>query len=245
MDESTARLWRAYQRNRSENNRNELVLAYRGLVPFVAAQFRDVPSSLRDDLQSWASIGLIQAVERFDQGRDAKFETFAIPRMRGAIQDGLRSIDWVSRSARTKRRQLSARRDHLVLEYGREPTTEELAASLGWHADDVLAAAATPTLSMSVDEQISEDSTLGEMLADAPGDWLTGEVMPDDASADLYEALRALSDDEHLVVALYYFHPLTFSQIATLTGIPESRVHQLHTSALTLLRDGLSSSLCM
>ena len=245
-------LWRRYKSDGDEGARERLVVAYSPMVKFVAGRLgAGLPSHVEDaDLISYGLVGLIGAIERFEPERGIKFETFAMTRIRGAIIDELRSLDWVPRSVRSRARDIEEANSKLEHEFGRAPTDEELAERLGMTEDELQEALL----------QISNSSILALeelwMTPDASGDKVSlldtieDESAPDPQAAldtsevkdRLQEAIQDLPERETLVVALYYFENLTLREIGEVLGVTESRVSQLHSKAVLRLRSRLKSS---
>ena len=199
------------------------------------------------DLISYGLIGLINAIERFDPDREIKFETYAITRIKGAIIDELRALDWVPRSVRSRAREIEGAQAKLEHELQRAPTEEELSAKLGMSLDDLQSALL----------EIANSSVyaLDELwtVSDSSGDQVSLlDTIPDDGAADpqealdtsevkdrLTEAIGSLPEREQLVVALYYYEHLTLREIGEVLGVTESRVSQLHTKAVMRLKSHL------
>ena len=245
-------LWRRYKEGGDQNARERLVVAYSPLAKFVAGRTgARLPSHVdQADLISYGMIGLIEAMERFDPDRQIRFETFATQRIRGAIIDQLRSLDWVPRSVRARAREIEEANTKLEHELGRVPTDDELAAILGITEGELQEALL----------QISNSSILALeelwMTSDASGDRVSlldtieDESAPDPQAAldttelkdRLAEATQVLPERETLVVALYYFENLTLREIGEVLGVTESRVSQLHSKAVLRLRSRLKSA---
>jgi RNA polymerase sigma factor FliA len=245
-------LWRRYKEGGDQSARERLVVAYAPLVKFVAGRTgARLPSHVdQADLISYGMIGLIEAMERFQPDRQIRFETFAIQRIRGAILDELRSLDWVPRSVRTRARDIEKANSQLENELGRAPTDEELAEHLNMSEDELQEALL----------EISNSSILALeelwMTPDASGDKLAlldtieDENAPDPQAAldtsevrdRLAEAIQDLPERETLVVALYYFENLTLREIGEVLGVTESRVSQLHSKAVLRFRSRLKRS---
>jgi RNA polymerase sigma factor FliA len=245
-------LWRRYKEGGDDSARERLVVAYSPLVKFVAGRTgARLPSHVdQADLISYGMIGLIEAMDRFEPLRQIRFETFALQRIRGAIIDELRSLDWVPRSVRSRAREIEAANSKLEHELGRAPTDAELAERLKMTEDELQEALM----------QISNSSILALeelwMTPDASGDKVSlldtieDESAPDPQAAldtsevkdRLQGAIQDLPERETLVVALYYFENLTLREIGEVLGVTESRVSQLHSKAVLRLRSRLKST---
>jgi RNA polymerase sigma factor for flagellar operon FliA len=245
-------LWRRYKDKGDDGARERLVVAYSPLVKFVAGRTgARLPSHVEQgDLISYGMIGLIEAMDRFEPKRQIRFETFAMQRIRGAIIDELRSLDWVPRSVRSRAREIEQANSKLENNLGRAPTDEELAEKLKISEDDLQESLL----------QISNSSILALeelwMTPDSSGDRVSlldtieDESAPDPQAAldtsevkdRLSEAIQDLPERETLVIALYYFENLTLREIGEVLGVTESRVSQLHSKAVLRLRSRLKSS---
>jgi len=244
-------LWRRYKANGDQSARERLVVAYSPMVKFVAGRLgAGLPSHVDDaDLISYGLMGLIGAIERFEPERGIKFETFAMTRIRGAIIDELRSLDWVPRSVRSRAREIEAAQTKLEHELQRAPTEEELAAKLGIDEEElqtslleianssVYALDELWTVSDSSGDQVSLLDTISDPRADDPQETLDSTEVKD----RLTDAIGSLPEREQLVVALYYYENLTLREIGEVLGVTESRVSQLHTKAVMRLKSHLQA----
>ena len=245
-------LWRRYKGEGDARARERLVVAYSPMVKFVAGRLgAGLPSHVDDaDLISYGLMGLIGAIERFEPERGIKFETFAMTRIRGAIIDELRSLDWVPRSVRSRAREIEAAQAKLEHELQRAPTEAELAARLDISEEElqtslleianasVYALDELWTVSDSSGDQVSLLDTISDPRADDPQESLASSEIKD----RLTEAISSLPEREQLVVALYYYENLTLREIGEVLGVTESRVSQLHTKAVMRLKSGLQST---
>jgi RNA polymerase sigma factor for flagellar operon FliA len=199
-----------------------------------------------EDLISYGIIGLIDAIERFEPDRNLRFETYAIPRIKGAIIDELRSIDWVPRSVRTKARAVEQAFSHLESTLHRTPTESEVAAELELTVGDFHKAMRkiSSVGMMALDEVVrggdrTERSTLGDSLPDrasGPGDVFEAK----ESKEALVAAVAAMPERERTVLMMYYYDGLTLTEIGDVLGVTESRVCQIHTKALRQLRSVLA-----
>jgi RNA polymerase sigma factor FliA len=242
-------MWRRYKDDGDTAARERLVVAYSPMVKFVAGRLgAGLPSHVEDaDLISYGLMGLIGAIERFEPERGIKFETFAMTRIRGAIIDELRSLDWVPRSVRSRAREIEVAQSKLEHELQRAPTEEELATSLKISEGElqtalleianssVYALDELWTVSDSSGDQVSLLDTISDPRADDPQESLASSEIKD----RLTEAIGSLPEREQLVVALYYYENLTLREIGEVLGVTESRVSQLHTKAVMRLKSGL------
>ena len=242
-------LWRRYKDDSDQTARERLVVAYSPMVKFVAGRLgAGLPSHVEDaDLISYGLVGLIGAIERFEPERGIKFETFAMTRIRGAIIDELRSLDWVPRSVRSRAREIEAAQTKLEHELQRAPTESELAVKLNMSEEElqgslleianssVYALDELWTVSDSSGDQVSLLDTIADAGAADPQEALATTEVKD----RLTEAIGGLPEREQLVVALYYYENLTLREIGEVLGVTESRVSQLHTKAVMRLKSHL------
>ena len=241
-------VWEEFKGTDSQTARERLILHYAPLVKYVAGRIgAGLPQSVeQSDLVSNGMFGLMDALDKYDPGREVKFETYAIPRIRGAIIDELRAMDWVPRSIRSKARGVEKAHAQLEAKLGREPTDEEVAEKLDMDVNelhDVLTQISLVSV-MALEESVGGDErgeqrSLIDTLADAaggdPGSGIEGQEMRGILSA----AINSLSEREKVVITLYYFEGLTLAEIGDILGVTESRVCQIHTKAVGSLRTGL------
>ena len=241
----TARDWARYQKHKSDEMRRTLLDKYVPLVQNVATRMAmGFPRSVElSDLVNTGVIGLIEAFGHFDPDRGVKFETYAVPRIRGAILDELRALDWVPRSTRAKSREIDRAVTVLENKLGRSPGRPELAKQLNLTdrelhlaIDDV-----SSTNMLSLDEIIyPEDDNRQvpriETVSDGSSQSVLGEIEKGELRSFLVVAIDRLTDQEKLVIALYYFEELTLKEIGEVMSISESRVSQIHTRAVAKLR---------
>ena len=246
----TQRLWATYKSSGLQVDRDRLILVYAPLVKYVASRVAvGLPQNVEQgDLVSYGMFGLIDAIEKFDLERGFKFETYAIARIRGAILDELRSIDWVPRSVRAKARALEQAYAKLENELRRTPTEAEIAIELDL-TDDQL----QTTLSQisfiglaALDEVMGggdrgESMTLGDTVADAgEGPVAAFEIV--EMKQILADAVSGMPEREKLVLTLYYYEGLTLAEIGRVLGVTESRVCQIHTKAVFQLRGRIQAT---
>jgi len=244
MDELAA-LWAEFKGTASPQARERLILHYAPLVKYVASRVATgLPASVEQaDLVSYGMFGLIDALEKFEPARGNKFETYAIPRIKGAIIDELRAMDWVPRSVRFKARQIEKAYSDLESMMKRAPSEKEVAARLGVtlkELHDVITQISFVSV-LALDELLSVGSDRGEQvslldtLADLGSDVSMG-LEGQETRGLLAAAINSLSEREKIVVTLYYFEGLTLAEIGEILGVTESRVCQIHTKAVNQLR---------
>ena len=230
QDDSVLTVWSDFQRTREPALRNRLVVQYSPLVKYVAGRMRSrLPHSVdQDDLVSDGVLGLMDAIERFDPSRGLSFQTFAVPRIRGAIIDGLRSMDFVPRSVRDKVRIVQQATVALEERLGRIPEDEEIAREVGVPVQQVR----DLTKQASSNHANLDDFELADELASAADD----SVERGDVSASLRRVIAELNERDQVVIALYYFEGLTLADIGKVLGVTESRISQVHSRATNTLR---------
>ncbi len=239
-------LWRRYKEDGDKQSRERLVVAYSPLVKYVAGRTAaGLPPHVEEaDLISYGLVGLISAIERFDLSRDIKFETYAIMRIKGAIIDELRSLDWVPRSVRARAREVeraNAKLEHLLQ---RAPTDQEIADEMGITIDElndsllqishssIVALDELWSVSDSSGDQVSLMDTIEDPNAPDPSRALDVGDLKD----RIADSIAKLPEREKLVIALYYYENLTLREIGEVLGVTESRVSQMHTKAVLRLR---------
>jgi len=243
-------LWRRYKRDGDERARERLVIAYSPLVKYVSGRMASgLPAHVEEaDLISYGLGGLISAIERFELEREIKFETYAITRIKGAIIDELRSLDWVPRSVRARARAIERANAKLEHKLQRAPTDEEMANELEMTVSDfqdallqisnstIAALDELWTVSDASGDQVSLLDTLQDPGAPDPAAVMDATDLKD----RIADAIARLPEREKLVVALYYYENLTLREIGEVLGVTESRVSQLHTKAVLRLRGRMS-----
>ncbi len=248
-DRELQSLWRRCKEYGDNAARDQLILNYAPLVKYVAGRMSAaLPSHVDEaDLISYGLLGLINAVERFDPKRRIKFETYAVTRVKGAIIDELRALDWVPRSVRARAREIERTSAELEHKLHRTPTDTEMASALGvtpGEFQDSITQIANSSL-VALDEMWTGSGS-GESLAliDTIGDGdlsnpatMVGEM---ETRITLADAIAGLPEREKIVVSLYYYEGLTLREIGEVLGVTESRVSQLHTKAVLRLRGRLT-----
>jgi RNA polymerase sigma factor for flagellar operon FliA len=241
-------VWREFKESASMAARERLILHYAPLVKYVAGRLgAGLPQSVEQaDLVSNGMFGLMDALDKFDPAREVKFETYAIPRIRGAILDELRAMDWVPRSIRSKAREVDKAQTKLEAKLGRAPTDPEVADQLGIGIEELHEMITQISLVsvMALEEVVGGDEkgeqrSLLDTLADAATSDPTAGLEGQEMRGLLSAAINSLSEREKIVITLYYFEGLTLSEIGDILGVTESRVCQIHTKAVGVLRNNL------
>ena len=250
QDEASAlqQLWMDYKANGGRAERDRLIVHYSPLVKYVAGRVSvGLPQNIeQSDLMSYGVFGLIDAIDKFDPTRNIKFETYAIARIKGAIIDELRSIDWVPRSVRAKARNVEKAYAKLEASLLRTPTDAEVAGEMGIGESDLLTIYNQISFVglAALDEMFSggergESTTLGDTLPDK-GEGPVAAYEVEEMKQTLAGAINRLGDREKIVLTLYYYEGLTLAEIGEVLGVTESRVCQIHTKAVLQLRSRMS-----
>lgn len=238
-------LWRRYLEEGDAEARQALVQRYVRVVRYVAGRMAiGLPHYVEyNDLVSAGLLGLIQAVDNFDHLRGIKFETYAIPRIRGAILDELRSQDWFPRSLRRKAKQLESAYAQLEVRLGRPATDAEIARELKIDVDEldglVGEVALATVLSLDADssgEESDQQSSLGDYLPDPRSEEVERSLAEQEMRSLIAQRLEELPEKEQLVLVLYYYEELTLKEIGEILDVTESRVCQIHTKAIMRLK---------
>jgi RNA polymerase sigma factor for flagellar operon FliA len=244
-------LWEKFKETGDSAVRERLILHYSPLVKYVAGRVGvGLPPNIEQaDLVSYGIFGLIDAIEKFDLERAIKFETYAISRIRGAIIDELRALDWIPRSVRSKAREVEKTYALLEAELHRTPTEPEVAERMGIALEDLHAifsqvsyvnvVALDELLSVGGEkgDKLSLVDTLKDTRAEDPVMAFEGE----ETKFLLARAIDQLPEREKIVVTLYYYEGLTLAEIGNVLGVTESRVSQIHTKSVLQLRAKLAS----
>jgi RNA polymerase sigma factor for flagellar operon FliA len=242
LDTALGGLWSQYQHSHSADLRRQLVLHYLGLVRYVVARLgmqvhhRDRSLESGDVIQMGV-LGLLSAIDRYNPVAGVKFETFAVPRIRGAIIDELREIDWVPRAMRARFRSVSEAERKLSQEAGRDVLDSEVARRLNMSVDDLRKIMAPLQMSPRTSGVARGEEPDSEPADEGPDplEALTGEEL----RTLLRDAIKELPERERTVLALYYYEGLKMTEIGQVLEITESRVSQIHASAMLRLRNAL------
>jgi len=239
------RIWKSYSATKSAALRENLIIEYAPLVKLVAGRLLMHVGQYVDfeDLTSYGIFGLIDAIDKYDPGKGIKFETYASIRIRGAIIDSIRKLDWVPRSLRAKNKQLEQVFADLTVELGREPKDEEVADKLSislQEAQELIRKSAVVSL-VSLDDYLEQNHDGGVFnLSLNQMDNPENSIEAMETKQALADAIDQLSDKEKKVITLYYFEELTLKEISAVLGVSESRVSQIHTKAILVLKAKLN-----
>ena len=237
-------LWRRYE---VDGDSEALLLHYRDLVEQIARRAgADLPPFVeRCDLVSYGILGLVDAIDKFDRTRGVRFATYASPRIRGALLDGLRSIDWIPRSVRRKLRAVAGAEAALQMTLHRTPTEAEVAAAVGMTVAELRKLAGEAALHnvvrlddrrhASVLERTSHTAPARDNRADQPGYALEAA----ETRRAVTCAVQRLNDRDRTVIDLYYYRGLKLTEIGRMLGVTEARESQLHSRARSVLRETL------
>lgn len=242
------RSWDAFAKAADDATRQAakevLILHYSPMIKFVVGRLNIYVGSAVDqeDLISYGIFGLIDAIDKFDHTKGAKFETYASLRIRGAVLDGIRALDWVPRTMRQKSRQLEEAYKQLEAELGREPTDKEVAVKLGipeGQITDEIKKSSLMSL-ISLDDYLDQnhEKDFVASLASDEGS-PEGVLAKEELKKELADAISVLTEKEQMVVALYYYEELTLKEISKVLNVSESRVSQIHSKAMLRLRTRL------
>lgn len=242
MDEAGRnKLWDSYAKLKSPEIREKLILEYAPLVKLVAGRLSMYLgyNVEYDDLVSYGIFGLIDAIDKFDNMKAVKFETYASLRIRGAILDQIRKMDWIPRTIRQKQKKIDSVMKEIEASTGRSATDEEIAKSLGISDDDYLSWQSQMKITnvVSLNEFMESGSEVpaeqtGQQRFDSPEEVIEKEEL----KKVLQQALELLTEKEKKVILLYYYEDLTLKEISNVLEVSESRISQLHTRALQKMK---------
>lgn len=235
------KLWEEYQKNPTPELREKIITEYASLVKLVAGRLSMYLgyNVEYEDLVSYGIFGLIDAIDKFDLGKDVKFETYASLRIRGSILDQIRKMDWIPRTVRQKQKKIEEAIRQVETRNGRNASDEDIALELGIEEGELndWQSQLKVTNIVSLNEFVEQG---GEPVMDAKNN--THFVQPEDAIEEeelkkvLNETMELLTEKERKVILLYYYEDLTLKEISNILEVSESRVSQLHTKALLKMR---------
>ena len=241
-DNARMKLWQEYAKHKSADIREKLILEYAPLVKLVAGRLSMYLGYNVDyeDLVSYGIFGLIDAIDKFEYAKAVKFETYASLRIRGAILDQIRKMDWIPRTIRQKQKQIDAAMKEFEITNGRQATDAELAEQLGIQQEEFAEwqSQMKVTNVVSLNEFMEQGSDVANRKESS-----SHFAQPDEAYEQnelkevLKDALTLLTEKERRVIELYYYEELTLKEISSILEVSESRVSQLHTRALQKMKD--------
>ncbi len=235
------KLWETYRKSPTPEMREQIILEYAPLVKVVAGRLSMYLgyNVEYEDLVSYGIFGLIDAIDKFDMQKDVKFETYASLRIRGAILDQIRKMDWIPRTVRQKQKKIDEAIRNIEMRTGKNATDEQVAGELGLEQEELTEWQSRLKITnvISLNEFLEQGQ---EPVMDARGN--SHFSQPEDVVSEselkqvLEEALEVLTEKEKKVILLYYYEDLTLKEISTVLEVSESRVSQLHTKALLKMR---------
>jgi RNA polymerase sigma factor FliA len=243
-------LWAEYRKAKSPALRDKFIQQYMPLVKYVAGKISvGMPNSVEfDDLVGFGQFGLLDAIEKYDPAKNVKFKTYAVTRIRGAIFDELRQIDWVPRSVRQKSREIEDTINNLEAKLGRTAGDAEIADALGMSEDDyhrtIMKVSGTSVLSLNDVWYNGDDAgnmSIGDSI-ESPSSMNPDSIVErEEIKKVIVQAINELPEKEKMVIVLYYHEDLTFKEIGQVLNVSESRISQLHTKANLRLRAKLTN----
>lgn len=240
------KLWDEYRKKRTPELREKIIIEYAGLVKVVAGRLSIYLgyNVEYDDLVGYGTFGLIDAIDKYDFEKGVKFETYASVRIRGAILDQIRKMDWIPRTLRQKQKRVDAAYRKIELETGRPATDEEIARELEISLDELDEWQNQTKISnlISLDDYMEQGETKVDIASSE--DYVQPEKVVEQQALKqiLVDALELLTEKEKKVIVFYYYEELTLKEISNILEVTESRVSQLHTKALQKLRNKLGNN---
>ena len=247
-DEQIADLWEQYLQDRTKKSvRDKLIVQYIYLARYVVGRIKvNLPPSFSfDDVVSFGIEGLIDAIEKYHPSKGAKFESYALMRIRGAIIDKIRSSDWLPRTLRRKIKEIKIATERLKQQIGRAPTTKEVADVMGLTEDKIneIMSADVTVNSIYDKKGTGEDSVeIIDTIEDENSQRPEDKIEKIDAKKELEQALKKLPERERTLLVFYYHENMTLKEIGEAINVSESRVCQLHAQAIMKLRNILSAN---
>lgn len=241
------KLWEKYHKTKSPEIREQLILEYANVVNLVAGRLSMYLGYTveYDDLVGYGIFGLIDAIDKYDMAKNVKFETYASLRIRGAILDQIRKMDWIPRTLRQKQKRIDTAIAKLEGEYGRVATPQEVADELGISLEEYenWKTEAEFTNLVSLDDYLEQGSesrieSFGSSKFQTP----ENAIQKQELKEMLVEALQTLTEKEQKVITFYYYEELTLKEISQILSVSESRVSQLHTKALQKIKNCLGDA---
>lgn len=240
-DNARMKLWHEYASKPTAETREKIILEYAPLVKLVAGRLSMYLgyNVEYDDLVGYGVFGLIDAIDKFDPNKEVKFETYASLRIRGAILDQIRKMDWIPRTVRQRQKKITEAIKEIEATTGRTATDEEVAKAIGISAEeyDEWQSQMKVTNVVSLDEFVEQGSDISDNRGLSSKQATPEEAIEqDELKQKLAEALKELTEKEQKVVLLYYYEDLTLKEISNIMEVSESRVSQLHTKALAKMK---------
>lgn len=247
---SVLALWKSYENEPKEEVKQQLLLHYLWLVRFVIKKMNLPHNAIlnEEDFISVGILGLSESIDRFSIDRGVKFETYAIARIRGIIQDEMRKLDWLSRTTRKKAIDFINANDELTMSAGNEVSQEDIMKKLDITPEQYrkyVAAAAAAKSSLTLNESAmtrddSEDASILENMAEDPEDSFYFNLEKRERKDLIKEFIQSQKEKPRMVMSLYYYEELTFKEIGTILNVSESRICQIHSQVIKDLRKHIS-----
>lgn len=240
------RLWEDYTRQKTPELREKIILEYASLVKVVAGRLSMYLgySVEYEDMVSYGVFGLIDAIDKFDMAKEVKFETYASLRIRGAILDQIRKMDWIPRTIRQRQKQIDSVMKEIEQRTGREASDEEVASGLGISQDEFIEWQSQLKANniISLNEYVEQGSDISSDKS-STGSFEAPEAVIEKSELKemLEQALELLTEKEKKVILLYYYEDLTLKEISRVLEVSESRISQLHTKALQKMKTKMGS----
>lgn len=236
-------VWKRFKEKNDKNAKEELIVNYVELVKVICGRLYSNYSKYLefDELVSYGIIGLIDAIDKFDYKKEVKFETYGNIRIRGAIIDQLRSMDWVPRSTRQKFKMIESAIDRLVEETGNDFSEIDIAKKAGMTVEEVnnLLREMSTFSVLSLEEKIEESNSNFELKSENKEFSPEDNLLQDEFKNSLVEVIESLPNKEQMVIKLYYYSELTYKEIANIMGISESRISQIHSKAISKIKNSI------
>ena len=243
---TTMQLWKMYKANATIRLRQELVLRYLGLVKYVVRKMiKNFPHAIEEkDLYHIGILGLVEALERFNMDYGIKFETYAIPRIKGSIIDELRKLDWIPRSLRSRTNMIKEKMGELDQKFGGSYSDQEIAKSLSIDMSELQnwKKEITSVNMLSLDKPIDDTykQNLYDMIEDEEEENPDFKMEEEEMKRILLKAIKQLPEKTRLAITLYYYEKLTFKEIGQILNVSESRISQIHSETMGKLKKSIN-----
>lgn len=242
QNSSTDQVWKSYKSSGNPKLRQELTLRYLGLVKYVVRKMiKNYPPAIEEqDLYHIGTLGLVEALERFNLDYGIKFETYAIPRIKGSIIDELRKLDWIPRSLRNKTNSYKEKTVELEQKFNGAYTDTEVSHGLGIGEDELnkwkrdMNSLNMLSLDRPIDDSNSQN--LYDMIEEEEETYADNNIEEDEMMKVLLEAVKQLPEKTRLAITLYYYEKLTFKEIGQILNVSESRISQIHSETMSKLK---------
>jgi RNA polymerase sigma factor for flagellar operon FliA len=243
---NTDQIWKTYKATGNPELRQELILRYLGLVKYVVRKMiKSFPPAIEEkDLYHIGTLGLAEALERFNLDYGIKFETYAIPRIKGSIIDELRKLDWIPRSLRNKSNMYKEKTVELDQKFGGSYTDNEVSHGLGIDKDELdnwkkqMNGLNMLSLDRPIDE--SNNQNLYDMIEVEENTYADNNIEEEEMRKTLLEAIQQLPEKTRLAITLYYYEKLTFKEIGKILNVSESRISQIHSETIIKLKKSMT-----